>query len=143
MRPIFFISVALSLAANISSVLASNCAGGDAFAGEGRNVGGAIVFTAQGLEVDADGAPNSYLVDETGFSPTCDGAVGIVNGRAVNPPAHGWLQICQNAELMRNRLATILASRSSDFLWIPGRTSQSCNSRAIRYRAKLMFRPPA
>ena len=100
MRLISFFGVALTLAANIADALASNCSGGDAFAasgGVGHNVGGAIVFSTQGLAVDADGAPNSYLVDGTGLSPTCDGVVGLVNGRAVNPPTKGWLQICEKA----------------------------------------------
>ena len=100
MRLISVFGVALTLAANTAGALASNCSGGDAFAasgGVGHNVGGAIVFSTQRLAVDADGAPNSYLVDGTGLSPTCDGVVGLVNGRSVNPPAHGWLQICEKA----------------------------------------------
>jgi hypothetical protein len=95
MKLISFLSITLALA-DTSGAMASNCAGGDAF-GTGRNVGGAIVFTTQGLAVDADGAPNSYLVDGKGLSPTCDGVVGIVQGHAVNPPAQGWLKICQDA----------------------------------------------
>src|SRR5271154_6822334 len=100
MRLISVFGIALTLAANTSGALASNCSGGDAFAasgGVGHNVGGAIVFSTQGLAVDADGAPNSYLLDGNGLSPTCDGVVGLVNGRSVNPPAHGWLQICEKA----------------------------------------------
>lgn len=100
MRVFSFVCVGLALTTNISAALATDCAGGNAFAvkgGVGRNVGGAIVFSTQGLAVDADGAPNSYLVDGNGLSPTCDGAVGLVNGHPVNPPAHGWLQICENA----------------------------------------------
>ncbi len=91
---------ALTLAASALGAVASNCSGGDAFAvsgGVGHNVDGAIVFSTQELQVDADGAPNSYLVDGNGLSPTCDGVVGLVNGRAVNPPTHGWLQICESA----------------------------------------------
>jgi hypothetical protein len=60
-------------------------------------VDGAVLFATQGLQVDADGAPNSYLVDGNGLSPTCDGVVGLVGGRPVNPPARGWLAICRNA----------------------------------------------
>lgn len=100
MRLISFFCAGLILTANISAAVATDCAGGSSFAakgGVGRNVGGAIVFSTQGLAVDADGAPNSYLVDGNGLSPTCDGAVGIVGGHPVNPPARGWLQICEKA----------------------------------------------
>jgi hypothetical protein len=100
MRSSSVFGAALTLAASAFGAVASNCSGGDALAvkgGVGHNVDGAIVFSTQGLQVDADGAPNSYLVDGSGLSPTCDGAVGIVNGRPVYPPAHGWLQICESA----------------------------------------------
>src|SRR3974390_1112690 len=59
----------------------------------------AIGFISAGLAVDADGAPNSYLVDGKGLSDTCDGAVALVNGKRVNnktDPKH-WYPICQQA----------------------------------------------
>src|ERR1035437_11016402 len=46
--------------------------------------GQAVGFTSAGLAVDADGAPNSYLVDGKGLSDTCDGVVALVNGKRVN-----------------------------------------------------------
>src|SRR5205085_7133768 len=60
-------------------------------------LGNAVGFVTAKLNVDADGAPNSYRVDGNGLSFTCDGVVGIVNGRKVTPdsdPRH-WQAICQ------------------------------------------------
>lgn len=59
----------------------------------------AFVFETQRLAVDADGAPNSYLVDGNGLSDTCDGVLAIINGQRVTPasdPAH-WLALCRKA----------------------------------------------
>jgi len=61
--------------------------------------GDAVGFITPGLAVDADGTPNSYRVDGNGLSYTCDGVVGIVNGRRITPeadPAH-WQEVCRNA----------------------------------------------
>jgi Fungal chitosanase of glycosyl hydrolase group 75 len=61
--------------------------------------GQAVGFTSPGLAVDADGAPNSYLVDGKGLSDTCDGVVALVKGKRVNKktdPEH-WYAICQQA----------------------------------------------
>jgi len=57
----------------------------------------AVGFTAPRFHVDADGAPDSYRVDDRGLSYLCDGSVGIVNGKAVNPPAPNWNRICLDA----------------------------------------------
>jgi glycosyl hydrolase group 75 (putative chitosanase) len=57
----------------------------------------AVGFATSKLNVDADGAPNSYRVDGNGLSFTCDGVVGIVNGHRVTPdsdPEH-WQAICR------------------------------------------------
>jgi hypothetical protein len=51
-----------------------------------------------GLEVDADGAPDSYRVDGNGLSYTCDGVFAIVRGvpqTQNNNPAH-WQQLCRD-----------------------------------------------
>lgn len=59
----------------------------------------AVGFRSAGLAVDADGAPNSYLVDGKGLSDTCDGIVALVDGKRVNnksDPKH-WYAICQQA----------------------------------------------
>jgi hypothetical protein len=59
----------------------------------------AVGYTSPGLAVDADGAPNSYLVDGKGLSDTCDGVVAVVNGKRVTnktDPQH-WYAICQQA----------------------------------------------
>lgn len=61
--------------------------------------GDAVLFRTPKLNVDADGAPNSYLVDGKGLSYTCDGVVAIENGRRVTPrtdPAH-WQEKCRAA----------------------------------------------
>ena len=60
-------------------------------------LGNAVGFVTSKLNVDADGAPNSYRVDGKGLSFTCDGVVGIVNGHRVTPdsdPKH-WQAICR------------------------------------------------
>jgi hypothetical protein len=61
--------------------------------------GDAVGFASRVLNVDADGAPNSYRVDGNGLSYTCDGLVGIVNGRPVTPESdpHGWQSACRDA----------------------------------------------
>ena len=58
-----------------------------------------VGFTSAGLAVDADGAPNSYLVDGEGLSDTCDGVVAIVGGKRVNnkTDTKHWYAICQQA----------------------------------------------
>lgn len=61
--------------------------------------GEAVLFRTSRLNVDADGAPNSYLVDGKGLSYTCDGVVAIENGKRVTPKtdkAH-WQEKCRAA----------------------------------------------
>jgi hypothetical protein len=59
----------------------------------------AVAFQTKGLAVDADGAPNSYLVDGKGLSNTCDGVAAIVGGKRVTPKSdrQHWEAICQKA----------------------------------------------
>lgn len=59
-------------------------------------IGTAVAFSTGKLEVDADGAPNSYLIDGKGLSRTCDGVVGIVNGKKVEPGQANWTSICED-----------------------------------------------
>jgi hypothetical protein len=64
-----------------------------------RDAGAAVAFETHGLAVDADGAPNSYLIDGNGLSETCDGVVAVVNGKRVTKktdPQH-WYLICKKA----------------------------------------------
>jgi hypothetical protein len=67
--------------------------------GKAWKAGNAIVFRTQGLAVDADGAPNSYLVDGNGLSYICDGVVSIVDGKRVTPKSNpeNWQILCGNA----------------------------------------------
>lgn len=63
-----------------------------------RQVDGAIVFATRILNIDADGAPNSYRVDGRGLSYTCDGVVAIENGRRVTPSNdRKWQEKCRAA----------------------------------------------
>jgi hypothetical protein len=57
----------------------------------------AVIFNTPYLNVDADGAPNSYLVDGNGLSFTCDGVVAIENGQRVTPDKKEWYKKCQVA----------------------------------------------
>lgn len=68
-------------------------------AGHPWKVDQAVAFETRRLAVDADGAPNSYLLDGNGLSDTCDGVLAIVDGKRVTPasdPAH-WLPLCRKA----------------------------------------------
>lgn len=61
--------------------------------------GSAVGFQRNVLNVDADGAPDSYRVDGNGLSYTCDGISALVNGVPQTPennPAH-WQELCRNA----------------------------------------------
>lgn len=63
-----------------------------------RLAGNAVIFAKKRLAVDADGAPNSYLVDGNGLSYTCDGLVAIVNGKRSTPDndkSH-WQKNCRD-----------------------------------------------
>ena len=54
--------------------------------------------TTSGLAVDADGAPNSYLLNGNGLSFTCDGVFAMVEGVAhtqKNDKAH-WQTLCRS-----------------------------------------------
>jgi hypothetical protein len=59
----------------------------------------AVGFVSAGLAVDADGAPNSYLIDGNGLSDTCDGVVALVDGKRVTRKTdkEHWYSICQKA----------------------------------------------
>ncbi|WP_165390905.1 glycoside hydrolase family 75 protein [Pseudoduganella lutea] len=59
----------------------------------------AILFKNAVLHVDADGAPNSYLLDGNGLSYTCDGVVAIENGKKVTPKSDPkrWQEKCRAA----------------------------------------------
>jgi hypothetical protein len=61
--------------------------------------GRAVLFKSSKLNVDADGAPNSYLVDGKGLSFTCDGVVAVENGKRITPDSNpnDWQQKCNAA----------------------------------------------
>jgi hypothetical protein len=63
--------------------------------------GKAVVFSTPHLNVDADGAPNSYLLDGRGLSYTCDGVLAIENGRRITPENNRkeWQRKCNEAWL--------------------------------------------
>ena len=59
----------------------------------------AVLFKASKLNVDADGAPNSYLVDGKGLSYICDGVVAVENGKRITPSSNpsDWQKKCNAA----------------------------------------------
>jgi hypothetical protein len=61
--------------------------------------GEAVLFRANVLNVDADGAPTAYLVNGKGLSYTCDGVVALENGTRITPDSHpkDWQQKCNLA----------------------------------------------
>lgn len=60
-----------------------------------------VLFKNPVLNVDADGAPHSYLLDGNGLSYTCDGVVALENGRRITPKSNpkDWQQKCNAAWL--------------------------------------------
>jgi hypothetical protein len=60
-------------------------------------IDGAIVYSSSVLNVDADGAPNSYRLDGQGLSYTCDGVAAIENGKRIKVGAPNWQTKCQSA----------------------------------------------
>ncbi|HBT68080.1 MAG TPA: hypothetical protein DEB63_07345 [Agrobacterium sp.] len=56
---------------------------------------GGVVFTTKELKVDADGAPNSYLVNGEGLSYTCDGVTAV--GSTPDTDRNGWQKKCRDA----------------------------------------------
>lgn len=61
--------------------------------------GKAVLFKSSKLNVDADGAPNSYLTDGKGLSYICDGVVAVGNGKRITPYSNpsDWQQKCNAA----------------------------------------------
>lgn len=59
----------------------------------------AVLFKSSQLNVDADGAPNSYFVDGKGLSFTCDGVVAVESGKRITPDSNpgDWQQKCNAA----------------------------------------------
>lgn len=61
--------------------------------------GHAVLFQSGKLNVDADGAPNAYLLNGKGLSYTCDGVLAKENGKRVTPDSHpaDWQKKCNAA----------------------------------------------
>lgn len=61
----------------------------------------AVLFKSPVLNIDADGAPNSYLLDGNGLSYVCDGVVAIENGKRITPKSNpnDWQKKCHAAWL--------------------------------------------
>lgn len=59
----------------------------------------AVIFETPHLNVDADGAPDSYLLDGNGLSYTCDGVLAIEKGQRVTPDNNPkeWQRKCNEA----------------------------------------------
>lgn len=92
------ILLAATLAPLSSLVLAQTCTGAPAN-GTPWSHDNAVLFKSKPFNVDADGAPNSYLVDGKGLSYTCSGVVAVENGKRVTPrsdPEH-WEAKCNAA----------------------------------------------
>jgi hypothetical protein len=61
------------------------------------SIDGAIVYSSPILNIDADGAPNSYRLDGQGLSYTCDGVAAIENGKRIKVGAPNWQAKCHSA----------------------------------------------
>ncbi|QNA89278.1 hypothetical protein G4G28_13855 [Massilia sp. Dwa41.01b] len=91
--------LAAAILAPLSSlVLAQTCPTGIAN-GDPWTHNNAVLFKRAPYNVDADGAPNSYLVDGKGLSFTCDGVVAFENGKRVTSKTDKkhWQAKCQAA----------------------------------------------
>lgn len=83
----------------ISQPLAGQACGNPPGLGKVWTEGKAVLFKSSKLNVDADGAPNSYLVDGKGLSYTCDGVVAVENGKRITPDSSpsDWQKKCNAA----------------------------------------------
>ncbi|WP_263561183.1 glycoside hydrolase family 75 protein [Paucibacter sp. DJ1R-11] len=61
--------------------------------------GKTVLLKSSKLNVDADGAPNSYLLDGKGLSYTCDGILAMESGKRITPESnpHDWQKKCNAA----------------------------------------------
>jgi hypothetical protein len=71
--------------------------GGSHGVGVPWKAGEAVLFRTSKLNVDADGAPNSYRVDGNGLSYTCDGVVAVVAGVRISPGMPMWQEQCRSS----------------------------------------------
>jgi hypothetical protein len=90
--------IILLFAAPVMPSLAATCNGITDSLGI-KKVSSVLVFSSPHLNVDADGAPNSYRLDGNGLSYTCDGVVAIENGQRVTPKSDkaNWQAKCNAA----------------------------------------------
>ena len=90
--------LAASLCLYSSFAVAQSCGTPEA-GGIARTLNDAVLFVSPVLNVDADGAPNWYLVNGSGLSYTCDGVVAIEDGKRVTPESDpkNWQSKCNKA----------------------------------------------
>jgi hypothetical protein len=95
----FFRLLAAGMAGLLPALSSANGCGSPAPAGEAWQHKNGVLFKSSILNVDADGAPNSYLVDGKGLSYTCDGVAALVNGKRVTRKndQDGWEAKCRAA----------------------------------------------
>ena len=95
------LTIAMTMAAMafVSQSSAGQTCGNPPEFGKVWTEGKAVLFKASRLNVDADGAPNSYLVDGKGLSYTCDGVVAVENGKRITPDSDpsNWQKKCNAA----------------------------------------------
>jgi hypothetical protein len=80
-------------------VASEESCGSASTAGTPWTVGDAVLFRSSVLEVDADGAPNAYMVNGDGLSYTCDGVLALDGNARVTrrvDPEH-WQERCRAA----------------------------------------------
>jgi hypothetical protein len=96
----FLIVVLLAMTAAFAPALgeAQSC-GNQPGIGNTWSYGNAVLFQSKVLNIDADGAPNSYLLDGNGLSYTCDGVVALENGKRVTSQSNpsDWQKKCNAA----------------------------------------------
>ena len=91
--------MAMTAAALVSPPSVAQTCGNPPGFGQVWTEGNAVLFRSSKLNVDADGAPNSYLVDGKGLSYTCDGVVALEDGKRVTPDSNpaDWQRKCNAA----------------------------------------------
>lgn len=93
-----FVIITISCLSTLSAAKDMTCGNSSGF-GQPWSVGSTVLFKSRVLNIDADGAPNSYLVDGKGLSYTCDGVVALENGKRITPKSNpnNWEEKCNAA----------------------------------------------
>lgn len=111
----------IMIAVSSVSAFAAPCGSESKGKYNGKNVyqlDGGIFFESQKLQVDADGAPNSYLVNGKGLSFTCDGVTANGSTPDTDPNwqekcVAGWKLARETGDYSKMRIFGFLAGKNN------------------------------